>query len=103
MPPGMSERSSTFDEKRYSSDKASTHSRVTEHEDFLQGSHPPGCLGCHILVSLPVYRGLDIFDRVKGDPVFAIRVRALRLHWAYEENDIFNFTCREFVLASRCA
>ena len=40
-------------------------------------------------------RGLDIFDRVKADPVFASRVKALRLHWAYEENDMFDLMTRE--------
>ncbi|RDX41590.1 hypothetical protein OH76DRAFT_1364283 [Lentinus brumalis] len=41
-------------------------------------------------------RGLDIFDRVKADPVFASRIKALRLHWAYEENDMFDLMCRMF-------
>ncbi|RPD77281.1 hypothetical protein L226DRAFT_533277 [Lentinus tigrinus ALCF2SS1-7] len=41
-------------------------------------------------------RGLDIFDRVKVDPVFASRIKALRLHWAYEENDMFDLMCRMF-------
>ncbi|KAI0633093.1 hypothetical protein C8Q77DRAFT_1121592 [Trametes polyzona] len=41
-------------------------------------------------------RGLDIFDRVKTDPVFASRVKALRLHWAYEENDMFDLMTRMF-------
>ncbi|KAH9851278.1 hypothetical protein C2E23DRAFT_831875 [Lenzites betulinus] len=41
-------------------------------------------------------RGLDIFDRVKADPVFASRVKALRLHWAYEENDMFDLMTRMF-------
>ena len=35
-------------------------------------------------------RGLDFFDRVKDDPVFARRVQKLRLHWAYEEGDTFD-------------
>ncbi|KAI0758880.1 hypothetical protein C8Q74DRAFT_1319732 [Fomes fomentarius] len=50
-------------------------------------------------------RGLDIFDRVKSDRVFASRVRALRLHWAYEENDMFDLMCRMFTsaLPSFCA
>ncbi|KAI0701676.1 UPF0187-domain-containing protein [Earliella scabrosa] len=50
MPPRMSGRSRTFDEKRYSSDKASTHSRVTEHEDFLLPARNP-----------PKYHLLDLF------------------------------------------
>ncbi|KAI0742948.1 hypothetical protein C8Q80DRAFT_943720 [Daedaleopsis nitida] len=52
-----------------------------------------------------VNRGLDIFDRVKSDPVFASRVRALRLHWAYEENDMFDLMCRMFksALPAFCA
>jgi hypothetical protein len=29
-------------------------------------------------------RGLDILDRAKNDPVFASRVKLLRLHWDYE-------------------
>ncbi|CDO77493.1 hypothetical protein BN946_scf184902.g27 [Trametes cinnabarina] len=41
-------------------------------------------------------RGLDIFDRVKAEPVFASRVKALRLHWAYEENDMFDLMTRMF-------
>jgi hypothetical protein len=35
-------------------------------------------------------RGLDIFDRVKYDPLFASRVKSLRLHWAYEEGDMLD-------------
>ena len=41
-------------------------------------------------------RGLDIFDRVKADQSFARRVKALRLHWAYEENDMFD------LMTSKC-
>ena len=41
-------------------------------------------------------RGLDIFDRVKADQGFARRVKALRLHWAYEENDMFD------LMTSKC-
>ncbi|KAM5530664.1 hypothetical protein V8D89_012814 [Ganoderma adspersum] len=41
-------------------------------------------------------RGLDIFDRVKADQGFARRVKALRLHWAYEENDMFDLMTRMF-------
>lgn len=40
-------------------------------------------------------RGLDIFDRVKADPVFASRVKSLRLHWAYEEGDMLDLMARE--------
>ena len=35
-------------------------------------------------------RGLDIFDRVKADPIFAQRIKVLRLHWAYEEGDMLD-------------
>ncbi|KAL1741537.1 hypothetical protein HDZ31DRAFT_45224 [Schizophyllum fasciatum] len=41
-------------------------------------------------------RGLDIFDRAKADPVFASRVRSLRLHWAYEEGDMMDLMARIF-------
>lgn len=41
-------------------------------------------------------RGLDIFDRVKADPVFASRVKCLRLHWAYEENDMFDLMTSKY-------
>lgn len=37
-----------------------------------------------------VNRGLDIFDRAKSDPIFANRVKSLRLHWAYEEGDMLD-------------
>jgi hypothetical protein len=40
-------------------------------------------------------RGLDVFDRVKADPVFAGRVKSLRLHWAYEEGDMLDLMIRE--------
>ncbi|CCM05826.1 uncharacterized protein FIBRA_08060 [Fibroporia radiculosa] len=43
-----------------------------------------------------VNRGLDIFDRVKADSVFAKRVKSLRLHWAYEEGDILDLMLRLF-------
>lgn len=39
-------------------------------------------------------RGLDIFDRAKTDPVFASRVKSLRLHWAYEEGDMLDLMSR---------
>lgn len=41
-------------------------------------------------------RGLDIFDRAKADPLFASRVKRLRLHWAYEEGDMLDLTARMF-------
>ncbi|KAG6818990.1 hypothetical protein H0H93_016585 [Arthromyces matolae] len=41
-------------------------------------------------------RGLDIFDRAKADPVFASRVKSLRLHWAYEEGDMLDLMARIF-------
>ncbi|KAJ6578735.1 hypothetical protein DFH09DRAFT_346889 [Mycena vulgaris] len=41
-------------------------------------------------------RGLDVFDRVKADPVFAGRVKSLRLHWAYEEGDMLDLMIRIF-------
>ncbi|TCD62325.1 hypothetical protein EIP91_007065 [Steccherinum ochraceum] len=41
-------------------------------------------------------RGLDMFDRVKADPVFASRIKILRLHWAYEEGDMLDLMTRIF-------
>ncbi|KAL0952649.1 hypothetical protein HGRIS_006893 [Hohenbuehelia grisea] len=41
-------------------------------------------------------RGLDIFDRVKADRVFASRIKSLRLHWAYEEGDMLDLMTRIF-------
>ncbi|KAJ3762745.1 hypothetical protein EV360DRAFT_92279 [Lentinula raphanica] len=41
-------------------------------------------------------KGLDIFDRAKNDPVFARRVKSLRLHWAYEEGDMLDLMMRLF-------
>ncbi|KAF8900469.1 hypothetical protein CPB84DRAFT_1815399 [Gymnopilus junonius] len=46
-----------------------------------------------------VNRGLDIFDRAKTDPVFASRVKSLRLHWAYEEGDMLDLMTRIFKTA----
>ena len=43
-------------------------------------------------------RGLDIFDRAKSDPVFACRVKSLRLHWAYEEGDMLDLMARKLHL-----
>lgn len=39
-------------------------------------------------------RALDICDRIKIDPVFASRVKTLRLHWAYEEGDLLDLMAR---------
>ncbi|KAF8890753.1 hypothetical protein BD779DRAFT_1622465 [Infundibulicybe gibba] len=59
----------------------------------------------HIFHTLDLYfgedqenlnRGLDIFDRAKADPVFASRVKSLRLHWAYEEGDMLDLMTRIF-------
>ena len=33
-------------------------------------------------------RTLDIFDRVKVDPLFSRRIKALRVHWSYDDGDI---------------
>lgn len=44
-------------------------------------------------------RGLDIFDRAKSDPIFASRVKSLRVHWAYEEGDTLDLVSREFILS----
>ncbi|PFH50376.1 hypothetical protein AMATHDRAFT_61202 [Amanita thiersii Skay4041] len=41
-------------------------------------------------------RGLDIFDRAKADPIFASRVKCLRLHWSYEEGDMLDLMIRIF-------
>jgi hypothetical protein len=58
----------------------------------------------HIFHTLDLYfgedqdnlnRSLDVFDRVKADPVFASRVKSLRLHWAYEEGDMLDLMTRE--------
>lgn len=61
----------------------------------------------HIFHTLDIYfgedqdnlnRGLDILDRAKVDPVFASRVKSLRLHWAYEEGDMLDLMAREYTL-----
>ncbi|KAF7327189.1 hypothetical protein MKEN_00296000 [Mycena kentingensis (nom. inval.)] len=44
-------------------------------------------------------RGLDVFDRVKADPMFASRIRTLRIHWAYEEGDMLDLMIRIFSTA----
>ncbi|KAI0261950.1 hypothetical protein BC834DRAFT_893413 [Gloeopeniophorella convolvens] len=41
-------------------------------------------------------RTLDIFDRVKADTVFSRRVKALRIHWAYEGGDMLDVMSRIF-------
>ncbi|KAI0309909.1 hypothetical protein OF83DRAFT_1253057 [Amylostereum chailletii] len=59
----------------------------------------------HIFHTLDVYlgedsetinRSMDIFDRVKADPVFARRVKALRLHWSYEGGEMLDLMSRIF-------
>ena len=42
-----------------------------------------------------VNKGLDLFARVKKDPAFAMRVKTLRIHWAYEEGDILDLMLRK--------
>jgi len=42
-----------------------------------------------------LHRGLDIFDRAKDDAEFAARIKCLRIHWAYEEDDMLNLVLRE--------
>ncbi|KAJ7053081.1 hypothetical protein C8F01DRAFT_1261256 [Mycena amicta] len=39
-------------------------------------------------------RGLDVFDRVKADAVFASRIKTLRIHWAYEEGEMLELMSR---------
>ncbi|KAH6912156.1 hypothetical protein BKA70DRAFT_1422877 [Coprinopsis sp. MPI-PUGE-AT-0042] len=46
-----------------------------------------------------LHRGLDIFDRAKTDPIFANRVKSLRLHWAYEEGEMLDLMARIFKTA----
>ncbi|KAF7318494.1 hypothetical protein HMN09_00358600 [Mycena chlorophos] len=43
-----------------------------------------------------LHRGLDLFDRVKADVVFARRIKTLRIHWAYEEGDMLDLMLRMF-------
>ncbi|KAI5122658.1 hypothetical protein M0805_007919 [Coniferiporia weirii] len=43
-----------------------------------------------------VNKGLDLFSRVKRDPMFAKRIKTLRIHWAYEEGDILDLMLRLF-------
>lgn len=47
-----------------------------------------------------INRGLDIFDRAKADPVFASRVKCLRIHWAIEEGEMMDLMCRALLLTS---
>lgn len=42
-----------------------------------------------------INRGLDIFDRVKQDPMFAKIVKTLRIHWSYEEGDLLDLMKRK--------
>ncbi|KAF9646163.1 hypothetical protein BDM02DRAFT_296674 [Thelephora ganbajun] len=41
-------------------------------------------------------RALDFFDRVKEDSTFAKKIKRLRLHWSYEEGDMFDLVARIF-------
>jgi hypothetical protein len=46
-------------------------------------------------------RTLDIFDRVKADPLFSRRIKTLRVHWAYDDGDMLDVMsrrCRIFCL-----
>jgi len=43
-----------------------------------------------------VNKGLDLFSRVKRDRSFAVMVKTLRIHWAYEEGDILDLMLRLF-------
>ncbi|KAL5518533.1 hypothetical protein ACEPAH_215 [Sanghuangporus vaninii] len=43
-----------------------------------------------------VNKGLDLFSRVKKDPVFAKNIKTLRIHWAYEEGDMLDLMLRLF-------
>src|SRR5262249_8203144 len=43
-----------------------------------------------------VNRSLDIFDRVKSDKSFALLVKCLRVHWAYEEGELLDIMVRVF-------
>ncbi|KIJ41064.1 hypothetical protein M422DRAFT_172759 [Sphaerobolus stellatus SS14] len=45
---------------------------------------------------ISINRGLDIFDRAKRDPSFAKLVKALRIHWSYEEGDLLDLMKRIF-------
>ncbi|KAH9993095.1 hypothetical protein BJV77DRAFT_1000192 [Russula vinacea] len=41
-------------------------------------------------------RTLDIFDRVKADPIFSRRIKALRVHWSYDDGDMLDVMSRIF-------
>ena len=41
-------------------------------------------------------RTLDIFDRVRVDPLFSRRIKALRIHWAYDGGEMLE------VMSSEC-
>ncbi|KAH9953480.1 hypothetical protein BC827DRAFT_1146062 [Russula dissimulans] len=41
-------------------------------------------------------RTLDIFDRVKVDPLFSGRIKVLRVHWAYDDGDMLDVMTRVF-------
>ena len=43
-----------------------------------------------------VNKGLDVFSRVKKDPVFAKKIKTLRIHWAYEEGDMLDLMLRKY-------
>ena len=39
-------------------------------------------------------RAMDVFDRVKADPVFSRRIKALRVHWSYEGGEMLDLMTR---------
>ncbi|KAI0282237.1 hypothetical protein BC826DRAFT_1065780 [Russula brevipes] len=41
-------------------------------------------------------RTLDIFDKVKADPLFSRRIKTLRVHWAYDDGDMLDVMSRIF-------
>lgn len=43
-------------------------------------------------------KGHDLFDRVKYDKAFAMRVKTLRIHWAYEEGEMLDLMMSELYL-----
>ena len=40
-------------------------------------------------------RSLDIFDRVKVDPLFSRRIKALRVYWSYDDGDMLDVMSRK--------
>ncbi|KAI0031797.1 hypothetical protein K488DRAFT_51316 [Vararia minispora EC-137] len=40
------------------------------------------------------HRTMDVLDRVKADPIFARRVKALRLHWSHENGEMLEVMSR---------